>query len=71
MPEIDMKEVREYAREYVTNSSDLKYDCGLSVIVRNVSMKSLRKYIEKKLGLPKKSLVLQKSVLKEVISVRM
>ncbi|KAK8804838.1 hypothetical protein WA171_006804 [Blastocystis sp. BT1] len=58
MPEIDMKEVREYAREYVTNSSDLK----------NVSMKSLRKYIEKKLGLPKKSLVLQKSVLKEIIS---
>ena len=39
--------------------------------VRNVSMKPLRRYIEKKLGLPKKSLALEKSVLKDIIFVLM
>ena len=69
MPEVDNAKLRECIHEYLASTSDLQYNHGGSLSSSNVNLKSMRKYCEKKLGLPKKTLDAMKTSFMSMITV--
>ena len=69
MPAFELEKARKFVREYLSTLDDIRWDGLAGVRISNVTIKDVRKYLEKKFGLPRKGLAGNKNEIKQLLKV--
>lgn len=69
MPAFELEKARKYVRDYLNALEDIGWEWLAGVRIRNATIKDVRKYLEKKFNLPRKSLNDNKNEIKTLLKV--
>ena len=69
MSDFDTESVRKYVFEYLDAQENIELIWFELIMYRVTSLKSVRKYVEKKMGVPRNALIERKKELKKICSV--